>query len=249
MTQPINSQTDADGRVYVWPPTGEQFTSVTTILSVLSKPFLVKWAAKEAAQCAVANLALINEMCKCGRYTDAIDYIKNASTRLTEESSDIGTKAHAWIEARINGVSGPPGGTPPHVKHFESWCLVNKPEFILCESTIYNRTEGYAGTLDFMAQIDGEPWIVDVKTGKSIYPEVALQLAAYSRGEFVGKDNVESHVPKVQKAGVLHIRPNGYKFVPVDISDEVWMSFRYIKEAYRWQKYLSKNVLQTRRAV
>lgn len=244
MTQPLNSQTDADGRTYVWPPTGEQFTSVTTILSVLSKPFLVKWAAKEAAQCAVAELELINKLCQAGRQVDAIDYVKTAHTRMTEKASDVGTDAHAWIEARIKGERPPEGGEPPHMKFFDAFCMVHKPDFKLCESTVYNRTEGYAGTMDFMAVIDGEWTIVDVKTGKSIYPEVALQLAAYSRGEFIGKDNRECEVPHVRKGAVLHIRPNGYKFVPVDISDEVWTSFRYIKEAYRWQRYLSRNVIQ-----
>lgn len=243
MTQPVNAQTDGDGRFYLWPPTNEQFTSVTTILSVLNKPFLVKWAAKEAALCAVNEFPMISQLMEQGRKTDAVDYIKTAHTRLTETASDAGTGAHAWIEWRIAGGPKPNGGVPPHLQHFENFCLVHKPEFLLCEATVYNRKEGYAGTMDFMAKLDGMTTIVDVKTGKSVYPEAALQLTAYNNAEFNGKDNTEYAFPKAEAGAVLHIRPNGYKLIPVSVSDEVWRSFLYIKEAYRWMKYISKNVI------
>lgn len=242
MTQPTNATTSEDGRFYVWPPTKEQFTSVTTILSVLSKPFLVKWAAKEAALCAV-NDPIVAKMIEAGRRTDAVDYIKTAHTRLSDTASDAGTDAHAWIEARIKGERPPPGGEPPHMRHFDTFCLVHKPEFVLCESTVYNRREGYAGTMDFMAKLGDMTTIVDVKTGRSVYPEAALQLTAYAHGEFVDAAGEEGYLPQAEAGAVLHIRPNGYKLIPVSIDDEVWRSFLYIKEAYRWQKYLSKNAI------
>jgi hypothetical protein len=248
VTQPTNATTTEDGRFYVWPPTNEKFTSVTTILSVLNKPFLVKWAAKESALCAV-NDPIVRQLIEQGRKTDAVDYIKTAHTRIADTASDAGTDAHAWIEARIKGERPPPGGEPPHLKHFDTFCLIHKPEFLLCESTVYNRKEGYAGTMDFMAKFNGGPaTIVDVKTGKSVYPEAALQLTAYAHGEFVDDKGEEGYLPQVEAGAVLHIRPNGYKLIPVSVEEEVWRSFLYIKESYRWMKYLSKNAILNGRA-
>jgi len=53
LTTPLNSTKEGESRTYVWPPTGESFPSVTTILSTLNKPALVNWAARQAATYAV----------------------------------------------------------------------------------------------------------------------------------------------------------------------------------------------------
>lgn len=40
--------------------------------------------------------------------------------------------------------------------------------------------ERYAGTLDRLAYIEGEPWVIDLKTTSTIHPHVGLQLAGYT---------------------------------------------------------------------
>lgn len=243
MTQPENSQQTDRGRLYTWPPTGETFTSVTTILNVLSKPFLSKWMAKQAAEYAISKWFDMDYILKVSDDPKAvIDEIAKASERTASEASDTGNLAHAWVEAHIKGeVWDQP--EPPHAAFFKAWEASYKPEYLLCESTVYNRAEGYAGTLDFMAIIDQHITMVDVKTGKSVYPEVALQLTAYKHGEFIGIDNRETALPLATAGAVLHLRPRSFKYVPCRVDEEVWNAFRYIKEAYRWQQYTSKNVL------
>jgi hypothetical protein len=242
LTSPTNSTTSDEGRTYVWPPTGEVFTSVTTILNVLSKPFLTKWAAKMAAEYAVENWGELTDMLIRGEQQDAVTLIKEASSRSAQESSEMGTYVHSSVEERIKGI--PSEISPIQLVGFDAWREVHKPEFILCESTVYNRTEGYAGTMDFMAEIEGRNIIVDVKTGKQVYPEVALQLCAYAHGEWCDEGTGrEAPLPRIDGAAVLHLRPRGYKFIPVRIDEEVWRSFQYVKEAFRWQRYTSKRVL------
>lgn len=221
----------------MWPPTGETFTSVTTILNVLSKPVLVGWASKQAGMYAADNWAFLSGHTKERK----VDLISNAHKVYTENASEIGNHVHACVEASITGVA-PPEPTPAHMRFFEAWKLVYRPKFLFCEGTIYNRKEGYAGSFDFLAEMDGQNILVDVKTGKNVYPEVALQLAAYSRGEFIGVGNQEVDLPPIHGAAVLHLRMTGYKYFPVRIDDEVFQSFRYIKEAFRWQQYMSKHV-------
>lgn len=238
MTQPKNSVQRADGsRMYVWPPTGETFTSVTTILNTLNKPVLVGWAARQAGIYAVDNWETLAKHTK----TQKIDLITNAHKVYTENASEIGNHVHAHVEAAILGTDAP-DPIPEHMRFFQAWQLVRQPKFQYCEGTIYNRTEGYAGSFDFIAEIDGVTTLIDVKTGKNVYPEVALQLAAYANGEFMGVNDTEVEIPKIQAAGVLHLRMTGYKYMPVYIGDEVWQAFRYIKEAFRWQQYTSKKV-------
>lgn len=237
MTSPKNSHQQNDERIYTWPPTGERFTSVTTILSVLNKPFLVGWAAKEAAQYALTHHEELREMTAA----DAIKRISRAHKDIAQVSSELGTRVHACVERSIDGQ--PPLETPDHMRFFDAWKLVFKPEFLLSEKTVFNRAEGYAGTFDFVARIGEANIIIDVKTGKAVYPEVALQLAAYAHGEFVGHDDKEVGLPRIDGAAVLHLRPTGYKYYPVRIDSEVWDAFRYIKEAYRWQRFTSRDVI------
>jgi CRISPR/Cas system-associated exonuclease Cas4 (RecB family) len=49
------------------------------------------------------------------------------------------------------------------------------PEIKLCSPTLQ-----LAGTADLLCRVDGKLTIMDWKTGKGIYPEMFLQLAAYA---------------------------------------------------------------------
>ncbi len=246
MTTPAQS-TQVDGsRYYMWPLTGETFPSVTTIINSLSKPALVNWASKQAAEYAVSNWKQVMQTILAQGPTEAVKQISGAHRRTLDDSSAIGTHVHANVQASIEGrdMLIP---HPEHMRFFEAWKLVYKPEFVLCEATVYNRAVGYAGTLDFMARIDGVNTIVDVKTGKNIYPEVALQLAAYANGEFIGAQDGDNYVelpmPPIGAAGVLHLRMTGYRWIPVRIDSEIFTAFRHVHQAWMWQQYLSKTVL------
>src|SRR5690348_1778168 len=104
MTQPTNSQQTDKGRLYTWPPTGETFTSVTTILNVLSKPYLAKWMAKQAAEYAISHWfdeKFIEQVIT--HPNTVIEEVATASERTASAASDIGNDAHAWVEAFIKG--------------------------------------------------------------------------------------------------------------------------------------------------
>ena len=60
------------------------------------------------------------------------------------------------------------------------------------EAFLINETLGYGGTLDLIAELDGETWLLDWKTGKSVawpdgrvYADHRLQLAAYANAGFI----------------------------------------------------------------
>ena len=51
---------------------------------------------------------------------------------------------------------------------------------MLVEAPIVSE-RGFGGTIDLYASIDGEPTLVDFKTGRGLYPEMVYQLAAYQQ--------------------------------------------------------------------
>ena len=140
-------------------------------------------------------------------------------------------------------------GIDPYMQSFIRWLNDFRPRFVATEATVYNRSQWYAGTLDAIVEVlvDGE-WIrlvVDYKSGRNIYPEVALQCAAYARGEFIGgADGVtEFPVPAVDGTAVLHLTPKGYRFRRLRYDDQVYRTFLYTREVARWALNGSKTAI------
>ena len=86
------------------------------------------------------------------------------------------------------------------------------------------------GTLDLVADLaDGQRWLLDWKTTASgIWPESALQLAAYRNADFYIDDNGdEQPMPPVDQAGCVWLSADGYDLIPVDAGPDTFRSFRY----------------------
>lgn len=231
------------GRTYDW--NGETYYSVTTILNVLNKPALPGWAAKSAAEFVVNNYAVVSNLIGEGQKAAAVDLIKGAPWRQRDKAADLGTSVHHAVEA-IQGRDheGWSEDVAPFMVSFLAWHDHFKPEILVSEGTIFNRAYDYAGTLDIIARIDGLNWLIDAKSGKGVYPEHALQIAAYAQGEFIGhQDGTEEVMPIIDKGAVLHLRPDGYHFVPVNIGKEVFDSFLFARELFRWTDDISQRAI------
>lgn len=236
---------------YTHPGTGERLMSVTTILSNgVPKPALFHWAAIEAAQCAVDNLPMLVRARGENARNEAREWIRRAAERKRDTAADLGSTVHGFLEARILGQPTPDYTDEQRmfVAAFDRFLSDWQPEYEATELTVANLTIGYAGTLDAklrLPSIGAGLLEVDYKTGKSVYPEVGMQLAAYRRAE-VGwlKDGTQVQPPATSAAYVLHIRPEelpggeprGYALRPVDTSDAVFEAFlaaKRIAEATR----------------
>ena len=78
-----------------------------------------------------------------------------------------------------------------YLKFCRDWDL--HAEYV--ESAVYSVTHGYAGTLDLIATLrDGKRWLLDLKTSKGVYGDMALQQAAYRFAEYLAIDDGE-HIP------------------------------------------------------
>lgn len=249
MSGPRNSTTGRGGkRFYSW--RNENYWSVTTILSGgVPKPALLPWGIKMVAEGAVEAIenGVLAGMVEQDR-DGAIRWLKGLPYAKRDAAAELGTYVHNAVEAHALGKPFPkwPVTVKPRMDAFVQFLADYKPEYHLTEASVYNRSQHYAGTLDAIVTIHGRKLVIDVKTGgKDVYPETALQLAAYRYAEFIGlPDGSEEAMWAVDGAAVLHLpATGGYSLVDVRTDEDVFRSFLYAREVFRWQEETSKSVL------
>jgi len=162
------------GRHYRHPVTGELVPSVTNILSMLNKPALVGWAAREVAVLAATMREALPQM----SYDETVDLLKGAASRTGNRAGARGTDIHEWIEQALHGRALPElqGQAVEYEAAARGWLDTMRPEPIVTEITMFGA--GYAGTADAVVKMGGDTWLLDFKTSKAVYGEAALQVSA-----------------------------------------------------------------------
>jgi hypothetical protein len=246
VTAPALAATGPDGyRVYAW--AGRTFPSVTAVINGgVPKPFLPRWAAKAAAEYAVANLDRLAQLPP----GQAVREVKQAPWQQSGAAASLGDCVHATVEAHATGRPRPevPTEARPYLEAFDRFVCDRRPGFLLAERTVYSRRYGYAGTFDAVATLPGLGVVLlDVKTGRRVYPEACLQLAAYAAAEFVGDPDgrTEDPIPPIDAGAVLHLRPGGYRLLPVPIGRAVLEAFLAALAVFRFATDLAPTLLPT----
>lgn len=180
---------------------GKSIPSVTKILNIISKPALIGWAARMAAE-------HFKNQIQPGKSYDEVQLItifesaKSAHWKKKVDAGNIGTFVHNWVEDHINGKkpSIPVNkALKEAVQRFLDWEKAYKVKFLLAEQQVYSKKYRYVGTLDFICRIDGKMYIGDLKTSKGIYPEMLIQTAAYRFAR-------EEEYPKEKYAGQVIVK-------------------------------------------
>jgi hypothetical protein len=245
VTSPPLAIEQADGsRAYVHPLTGEKVPSVTTIISAgIPRPLLVGWAARKAAEHAVANWSSLAELPPGER----LEQIRYAHERFAQEKADIGNEVHNLIDCWGSGrpLAATPKEISGYVNSFIDFMLDKRPKFLFNEVTLWSREHEYAGTADFIAEIDGKVCLGDCKTGRRVYDEVGLQLSALRHADFIiSPDGEEAGMPPIDFTAALHVRPRSWKFIPVVHDAENFATFLACRQVYRWTHEVAPSVLE-----
>jgi hypothetical protein len=226
---------------------GPLYPSVTTILGIKDKPALVGWAKRETAACAVRNLDVLERMVRSGGAQAAVDWLKRIPDYARDASADLGSAVHAAAEAIARGVPAPVAeDVGPFVAAYRRDFLeVFHPRFIALEAMVCSERYEYGGTADAFAEIDGETWLLDYKTGAGVYPDTALQLGGLARAQFIGypSDPTQYPVPFATRFGVLHIRPEGARLLPVTVNRETVAAFLDARRLYGWDQGPARTVI------
>lgn len=178
----VRKENQDGNRFYTHPVTGEQLMSVTTVLGATnSKPFLVPWSARLAAEFAVDNLERVAALLAEDGRQAAVDLVKDQAKQIRELKADAGTYVHDVAEVLILWAASPDGTgrdiaiptLPEHlvdaeyddepleqvvdwmIEGFTNFVAAFSPEFVAAEMAVFNTDLGVAGTLDIIIILRG----------------------------------------------------------------------------------------------
>ena len=188
----------------------------TSALGIINKPALMYWAVNQA-------VAFFQNAIKPGVIYDEIQLkamaegMKFSHRKKSGDAMDIGKIVHDWIEKYIAGKNPSPivnQQAKNSINKFLEWEKTNNVEFIESERIVYSKEYGYAGTLDFVAEMDGldsNRVIVlgDFKTSSGIWDEYWFQLAAYQQAyleENPTKNISGSVIVRIGKDATLEVK-------------------------------------------
>ena len=175
--------------------------SVTQILSIISKPALISWAANMCANSIAEALTpgiAYDEL----EIQAIVEAGRRAHFNKKIDAGTIGSFIHKWVEQYIKGENPPMPineGLKNSVLKFLEWVEKDKVKFLVSEQIIFSRKFRYTGTLDFICKIGKDLYIGDLKTSSGIYSEMWLQTSAYRYAR-------EEEFPSEKYKGQLIIR-------------------------------------------
>lgn len=126
------------------------------------------------------------------------------------------------------------------VKFHEFWNTY-KPELIYSEEFVYSDEHQYAGTADLVCKLDGEVWLLDIKTSNNVYKSQELQLASYAiameecKGIKIDRTGIiwlkSSKRKESNKEGVY--QGKGWELKVVDNIEENFELFKLLYKLYK----------------
>lgn len=188
---------------------------VTTVLAVLNKPALVKWA---------NNLGL-----------QGID-----SSKYVDEKASIGTLAHRMIADYLRGVDTDTSEyskvqidqAENAVLAFFEWEKNHPIEPVLVEEPLVSERFRFGGTIDCLGKTNGNLCLIDFKTSKGIFPEMMIQVVAY-------RQLLIEHGYAIDQVIILRVGrtdDEGFEECRVNELDKRWQIFQHCLEIHRLQK-------------
>lgn len=254
MTSPLLAMATTHGRLYRKPTTdpaalpetirgaldlGLLMPSVTNVIGLMDKPHLLTWYGKMAAEAAV-SVNVSHPGLMESRPRDAVDWLKNAALRSSNQSGALGDEVHNAVELLADGSPAEVGDDAQlFVNGWHQFIADFSPEFLHLEATCFGQVDGgagplgYAGTADFVARINGLVVVGDTKTGKNIHTEATLQLTSLAHADhLVDADGNLAAMPHIDGGVILHLTRNGYKLYPVPLTGENWDTFSGLRRVW-----------------
>jgi hypothetical protein len=228
---------------------GVWYPGATTALGVLDKSApLMHYAADQTAEALMLLYETDGDVLK--QLYDAVgrDGVKKAvmdrRNWKRDEAAKLGTKVHSWADALV--ASQPlPALTETeraYAEHYAEWWQKQGWQLRLSEALVVSPAEpgaheGWGGTFDLLVyDADGKVTLADIKTGKGIYREAILQLAAYGMSKFVSPmgSEIAYPMPMIERYVIIHVTREGVRTVDVSIGAREWHAWLACLDLYRW---------------
>ncbi len=229
---------------------GVTYPGVTSVLGVIDKSgALMTWAARQTAEAMLAihdAPGLDSLIASVGR--DGV--VKAATSRANwqrDEAAHLGTEIHAWADERVNGRTPltPSTTAAEYTRHYAEWWARSGWRLRLSEAVVVSPAvpgvhEGWGGTFDLLCyDADGRTVLADIKTGKGVYREAILQLAAYGMAQYVSPmGSAEVYpMPNVDRYCVIHVTRDEVRPIEIDVGPQEWAAWLSTLDLYRWTEY------------
>lgn len=211
---------------------GKPCPGVTTLIGKgIPKPALMHWAARVVAEhvYSLDDATVLSMKHASPEFT--VNTWKKVPFQQRDQAADRGTEVHKFAERLVKGWDV---DVPIHLEGYVASAVQFMKEWrvapVLVEAMVGSRSHNYCGTVDLICDLpDGRRALMDYKTAKSgIFPEAAIQLAAYRNAEFVvGKDDQEFPLHKlgINCTYAIWLREDGYDVYPLHSGPEVFECF------------------------
>lgn len=135
-----------------------------------------------------------------------------------DAAADRGSALHAQMERLATGKKVKESDEIAPLLQWWGERGITKKHVVEAEKVVLSLKYRYAGTLDLALELDGALWVVDLKTGKSLYSKYKLQVEGYALAyeEMTGK--------RVDKLGVLHLNDGKCRLVEYGRCTEAWLA-------------------------
>jgi hypothetical protein len=185
-----------------------------------------------------------------GHYPKGIGFYKWLADKSWDEAEaikaaagDKGSKVHNAIAAILNGqevridskFSGSGSEQPEELTFEEAECIksfldwratLESFEPVAWDVVVFSEKHGYAGTIDLVARVNGELYIIDFKTSQNVWPEYEMQVSAYRQTV----ENAENPIYRRNE--------NGTDGEQIDVSNLktaiLQIGYRRNKSLYKW---------------
>lgn len=219
---------------------GESYPGVTGILGILDKSGpLMAWASKETARAAIAQADNLPSLLETSGEAGVIKLLTARSSWQRDEAASLGTQVHHLADLVVRGEPTPPMSDTvrTRVLAYADWWRASGWTLRTSEAFVVSPTRCYGGTFDLLARDrDGRTVLADLKSGRAVYREAALQLAAYGMAELVARpgDATAYPMPAVDRYVVLHVTTDGVREIEISVGDAERRAWRACLELSRW---------------
>lgn len=259
---PFNARLVGANRLYTF--RGREYPSVTSILQAYPKPALRDWYGRMAAAEAIKYLtdpALETTKDVIAALADA-DFAAHAATKTHQErhkkSCDFAPSAFRWLstaatrtrdEAGARGtavhesaehdrdIEDVPENAKKRYEAYRAWVERYKPTVLAKEFQVVNEDDGYAGSGDLIAEVNGVVYLIDLKTSNSVHHDMRLQLAAYRyASDCIHGDDYDDEATEalrlVETCALLHLTDEGFSFLDANVGPRQYRQFLDVKDVF-----------------
>lgn len=219
---------------------GETYPGVTGILKIIDKSGpLMGWAARMTAEAAIGLEGGLAPLIATVGREGAVKALTARSAWKNEEARDLGTDVHAMADLWITDQPLPDMGdaTRKRVEAYGEWWKGSGWTRRTSEALLVNPGLGYGGTLDLLCyDRDGRTVLADIKTGKAVYAETALQLTAYGMATWIEAPGLGLfEMPAVDRYVVVHVMADTVREVEMTVGSLERDAWRAAMKLSEWR--------------